>query len=273
LPNLKNRRIAELMRNTDQFRNSAVRQFRNGETMIRLKVNGISVEVEPSTTVLESIRFLGLPIPTLCHDDGLRDIGACRLCVVEVSMAANGRTRLLSACTLPAQDGMEVRTNSATVQRARKLLLELYVATCPQSKRIQDLASEYGVRQCRYDTHNESCIQCGLCVRICEQQMMAGAIGFSGRGHLRKVSRPFDITSDKCRQCGACIYACPVCELRCQASTATTALCSGCLNFAPVCLQSYDDAMCFLEPCHACELTGPIRSEIPVKKLKKALSS
>ena len=140
--------------------------------MPKLRINGISVEVEPGTTVLESIRFLGLPIPTLCHDDGLRDIGACRLCVVEVSMAANGRTRLLSACTLPAQDGMNVRTNSATVQKARKLLLELYVATCPQSKRIQDLASEYGVRQCRYETHNEHCIQCGLCVRICEQQMM-----------------------------------------------------------------------------------------------------
>ncbi|MBZ5629884.1 MAG: (2Fe-2S)-binding protein [Acidobacteriia bacterium] len=241
--------------------------------MPKLRINGISVEVEPGTTVLEAIRFLGLPIPTLCHDDGLRDIGACRLCVVEVSMAANGRTRLLSACTLPAQDGMDVRTNSNTVQRARKLLLELYVATCPQSKTIQDLASEYGVRRVRYDTHNEHCIQCGLCVRICEQQMMAGAIGFSGRGHDRRVSRPFDITSEKCRQCGACLYVCPVCELRCQASTATTALCSGCLNFAPVCFQSYDDAMCFLEPCHACELTGPIRSEIPIKKLKKTLSS
>ncbi|MBZ5570031.1 MAG: (2Fe-2S)-binding protein [Acidobacteriia bacterium] len=124
--------------------------------MPKLRINGISVEVEPGTSVLEAIRFLGLPIPTLCHDDGLRDIGACRLCVVEVSMAANGRTRLLSACTLPAQDGMGVRTNSATVQRARKLLLELYVATCPQSKRIQDLASEYGVRQVRYPSNHGS---------------------------------------------------------------------------------------------------------------------
>jgi bidirectional [NiFe] hydrogenase diaphorase subunit len=226
--------------------------------MIRLKVNGINVQVEPGTTVLEAVRFLGIPIPTLCHDDGLRDIGACRLCVVEVSMAANGRTRLLSACTLPAQEGMEVRTDSNTVQRARKLLLELYVA------------SKYGVRQVRYDAHQEHCIQCGLCVRVCEQQMMAGAIGFAGRGHHRRVSRPFDITSDKCRQCGACIYVCPVCELRCQASTATTTLCSGCLNFAPVCFQSYDDAMCFLEPCHACELSGPVRGDV---KIKKAISS
>ncbi len=236
--------------------------------MPKLRINGIRVEVEPGTTVLEAIRFLGLPIPTLCHDDGLRDIGACRLCTVEVT--AGGRTKLLSACTLPAQEGMDVRTNSEKVQRARKLLLELYVSVCPQSKTIQDLASEYGVRQCRYEAKHETCVQCGLCVRICEQQMMAGAIGFAGRGQHRRVSRPFDITSDKCRQCGACIWVCPVCELRCQASTATTTLCSGCINFAPVCFQSYDDAMCFLEPCHACELSGPIRTEVPIKKLRAA---
>ncbi len=233
--------------------------------MPKLKINGISVEVEPGTTVLEAARFLGLPIPTLCHDDGLRDVGACRLCTVEVSAGPNGRTRLLSACTLPAQEGMEVRTKSDRVQRARKLLLELYVSVCPQSKTLQDLASEYGVRQVRYEAKHEHCIQCGLCVRICEQQMMAGAIGFSGRGHHRKVSRPFDITSDKCRQCGACIYVCPVCELRCQGPQAASTLCNGCVNFAPVCFQSYDDAMCFLEPCHACELAGPLRADVHVK--------
>jgi bidirectional [NiFe] hydrogenase diaphorase subunit len=232
----------------------------------KLKINGINIEVEAGAMVLEAAQFLGVPIPTLCHDDGLRAAGACRLCLVEVSLdGGNGRTKLLSACTLPAQDGMEVRTNSEKVQRARRLLLELYVATCPQSKRIQDLASEYGVRQCRYEAHHETCIQCGLCVRMCEQQMMAGAIGFAGRGLHRRVSRPFDITSELCRQCGACLYICPVCELRCQASTTDTALCSGCLNFAPVCFQSYDDAMCFLEPCHACELSGPVRSDVPVK--------
>jgi len=52
-----------------------------------------------------------------------------------------------------------------------------------------------------------------------------------------------------------------VCELRCQAGTADTALCNGCLNFAPACFQSYDDAMCFLDPCHACELAGPFRAD------------
>ncbi len=237
--------------------------------MPKLKINGITVEVEKGTTVLEAARFLGLPIPTLCHDDGLTPAAACRLCVVEVNMG-NGpvnRSRLIASCALPAEDGMVVQTHSARVEKARRLLMEMYVATCPDSKRIQDLASAMGVKQCRYTTKHENCIQCGLCVRICEQQMMAGAIGFAGRGHDRHVSRPFDITSDKCRQCGACIWVCPVCEQRCQGSTADTALCNGCVNFSTVCFQSYDDAMCFLDPCHACELAGPLRPDVGVKTI------
>ena len=237
--------------------------------MIRLKVNGIDVEVERGTTVLEAARFLGITIPTLCEKDGLTPAGACRLCVVEASVpAGNGRNsppRLLTSCTLPAQDGMVVKTHSERVERARRLLLELYVATCPDSKRLQDMASAMGVRQCRYEMKHEHCIQCGLCVRMCEQQMMAGAIGFSGRGNHRKVSRPFDMTDERCRQCGACLYVCPVCESRCAGPQSKDTLCNGCLNFAPVCFQSYNDAMCFLEPCHACELAGPLRSDVHVK--------
>ena len=229
-------------------------------------INGIPVEVERGTSVLEAARFLGIPIPTLCEQDGLTPAGACRLCVVEVGTATTkGRTRLLTACTLPAEDGMVIQTHSARVERARKLLVELYVATCPGSKRLQDLASSMGVRQVRYTAKHEHCIQCGLCVRMCEQQMMAGAIGFAGRGANRRVSRPFDITDERCRQCGACLYVCPVSELRCAGPAADTTLCDGCRNFAPVCLQSYDDAMCSLDPCHACELAGPLRLDAKIK--------
>ena len=231
--------------------------------MIRLTINGLPVQVEKGTTLLEAARFVGFPIPTLCHEDGLRPYGACRLCVVEIGEGQ--RTKLVTSCTYVAEEGLKVRTKSAKVEKARKLLLELYVATCPQSKCIQDLASEHGVRQCRYDAKDEHCIQCGLCVRMCEQQMMAGAIGFAGRGLHRHVSRPFDITSETCRQCGACLYICPVCEKRCQGPAATTTLCNGCVNLSTVCFQSYDDAMCFLEPCHACELPGPHRHDVQVK--------
>jgi bidirectional [NiFe] hydrogenase diaphorase subunit len=241
----------------------------------KLKINGIEHEFENGTTVLEAAQFLGLPIPTLCHEDGLTPAGACRLCVVEVKMpGGNGRSRLLSSCTLPVQEGLEIHTHSARVEKARRQLMELYVATCPDSKRIQDLAASIGLRNCRLEPKwGNHCIQCGLCVRICEQQMMAGAIGFGFRGNKRKVVRAFDITSDKCRQCGACIYICPACELRCQASTATTALCSGCANLATVCFQSYDDAMCFLDPCHACELPGPFRHDVPLKVLNTGTAS
>ena len=227
--------------------------------MPTLKINGIEVEAERGTTVLEAARFLGIPIPTLCHEDSLQPYGACRLCLVEVS---NGwKKNLQASCCLPAEGGMAVFTHSARVERARRLLLELYVATCPQSKRIQDMASAMGLRTCRYERKNETCIQCGLCVRTCEQQMMAGAIGFSGRGVNRSVTRPFDMTSELCRQCGACLYVCPVCELRCQGAQAETTLCNGCLNISTVCFQSYDHAMCFLDPCHACEIGGPFRAD------------
>jgi coenzyme F420 hydrogenase subunit beta len=233
--------------------------------MPKLRINGIEVEVERGTTVLEAACLLGIPIPTLCHEDGLTPYGACRLCMVEIGSQNSGHSKLVSACTHPAEDGLQVRTHSERVERARGLLLELYVSTCPQSKRLQDLAAAMGVRQVRYTREHETCIQCGLCVRMCQQQMMAGAIGFAYRGSRRRVSRPFDMTSDLCRQCGACLYICPVCELRCHGAAAETTLCSGCLNFSPVCLQSYDDAMCFLNPCHACELPGPLRPDVHLK--------
>ena len=235
--------------------------------MPKLSINGIEVEVEKGMTVLDAATFLGIPIPTLCHEDGLAPYGACRLCLVEVD---NGRKKTLQAsCCLPAEEGLKVQTHSARVERARRLLVEMYVAVCPSSKRIQDMASAMGVREVRYAAKHETCIQCGLCVRTCEQQMMAGAIGFAGRGVNRSVSRPFDMTSELCRQCGACLYVCPVCELRCQGPQAESTLCNGCLNISTVCFQSYDNAMCFLEPCHACEIGGPFRAEVGVRPRSK----
>lgn len=224
--------------------------------MPKLTINGIVVEVERGTTVLEAAQFLGIPIPTLCHDDGLTPYGACRLCLVEVGKPP--RSRLQSACTLVADEGLVIQTHSARVERARQLLLELYVATCPQSKTIQDLASRYGVRRERLEPKFEDCIQCGKCVRMCAEQMKAGAIGFAFRGSRRKVMSPFRPQSDVCRQCGACLYICPVVELRCHGANPETALCSGCLNFSPACLDYHDHAMCFLDPCVACELAGPL---------------
>ncbi len=222
--------------------------------MVNLTINGLDVSVEDGSTVLEAARFLGFPIPTLCHVDGLSSYGACRLCVVEIGEGP--RAKLVSSCTYPAEEGLKVRTASARVIRARKMILELLLASCPQSKTIQDLAAAHDVRQQRFKQEYEDCILCGLCVRMCEEQMMAKAIGFRGRGEKRSIGTPFDIKSDVCRLCGACMYICPACQLRCTYNEPEKPICGACANLAPPCLEKdqFDDMMCYMDPCVACEI-------------------
>lgn len=222
--------------------------------MINLKINGIDVSVDRGSTLLEAAQFLGLPIPTLCHMEGLTPYGACRLCVVEVGDAPN--SRLVTSCTYPAEDGLRVRTSSERVVRARKIIVELLLASCPQSKTLQDIAAALGVRQQRFRQEQEDCILCGRCVRMCSEQMMAGAIGFTGRGESRAIGTPFDSSSEVCRLCGGCIYVCPVCELRCTYTEPDKAICGGCANLTPPCVDKpqFDDMMCYMQPCVACEI-------------------
>jgi NADH dehydrogenase/NADH:ubiquinone oxidoreductase subunit G len=222
--------------------------------MINLKINGLNVSVEEGTTLLEASKFLGFPIPTLCHMEGLSPYGACRLCVVEIG--EGDKAKIVTSCTYRAQEGLNVRTASSRVVRARKMIIELMLATCPQSKIIQDLASEIGVRQQRFRQEHEDCILCGLCIRMCEEQMMAKAIGFRGRGDQRSIGTPFDIKSEVCRLCGGCIYVCPACQLRCTYTDPDKAICGGCANLTPPCLEKeqFDNMMCYMDPCVACEI-------------------
>jgi len=222
--------------------------------MIKLTINGLEVCVEDGTTLLEAAKFLGFPIPTLCHVDGLTPYGACRLCVVEIGEGP--RAKLVSSCTYPAEDGLKVRTASSRVIRARKMILELLLASCPQAKTIQDLASAHEVRRQRFRQEHEDCILCGLCVRMCEEQMVAKAIGFRGRGETRSIGTPFDISSDVCRLCGGCMYICPACQLRCTYNDPEKAICGACANLSPPCAEKeqFDDMMCYMEPCVACEI-------------------
>ncbi len=224
--------------------------------MINIKINGLPTAVEDGTTLLEAAQFLGFPIPTLCHMEGLTPYGACRLCVVEIGEGE--RAKLVSSCTYPAEEGLVVRTASGRVVRARKMVLELLLASCPQSKVIQDLASAHEVRQQRFKQEHEDCILCGLCVRMCKEQMVAGAIGFSGRGEHRRITTPFDIKSEVCRLCGGCIYVCPACQLRCTYTEPDKAICGGCANLSPPCLEKdgFDDMLCYMRPCVACEIKG-----------------
>jgi bidirectional [NiFe] hydrogenase diaphorase subunit len=222
--------------------------------MITLTINGVNVSVEEGMTLLEAARFLGFPIPTLCHMEGLSPYGACRLCVVEIGEGS--KARLVSSCTYPAENGLKIRTTSKRVARARRMILELLLASCPQSKVIQDLASKYEIKQQRFRQEHEDCILCGLCVRMCEEQMMAKAIGFRGRGQNRGIGTPFDVKSEVCRLCGGCIFVCPACQLRCTFTDPSKAICGGCANISAPCLgkEKFDDMMCYMDPCVACEI-------------------
>lgn len=213
--------------------------------MPNIKIDGIDFEAEEGWTILEVARFLGLEIPILCYDEGLSAWGGCRLCVVEIGEGDD--TRLASSCTYPVQEGLVVRTASRRVVEARKVLLELLLASCPTSKTIQDLAAKFGVDHTRFKPDWEDCVYCGLCVRICEEQMMAKAIGFADRGGKLKITTPFDKTSEVCRTCGGCIYICPACQLRCEGPEPDSVVCGRCCNvMQPTCLDVYEDYKCYM---------------------------
>ncbi len=235
--------------------------------MINLRIDGLDVQAEEGWTVLETCKFYGIDIPTLCYDEGLTPYGGCRLCLVEVGEGP--AAKLASSCTYPAMEGLVVRTHSRRVIKARKMVIELMLARCPSSKTVQDLASKYDVHQVRFELKNDDCLLCGLCVRICEEQMMAGAIGFVNRGKDMKITTPFDMKSEVCRTCGACMYICPACNLRCQGPNEESPICGGCLNMTPSCLEFYDDAQCFMSEnsCGTCVREGPKKKEGSEKKV------
>ncbi|MCS7258658.1 MAG: 2Fe-2S iron-sulfur cluster-binding protein [candidate division WOR-3 bacterium] len=223
--------------------------------MPKIRINGIDFEFEKGTTLLEAAKFLGIEIPTLCYNEGLSPYGACRLCIVEISYANNpNNSKIVSSCTYPVEDNLIVRTHSQRVMRTRRLLLEMYLATCPQSKIIQDLASKWEVTQCRFrNIRYDDCIYCGLCVRMCKEQMDGKAISFVQRGYKRKITTPFDKKSETCRLCGGCIYICPACQARCQGPNEKEPICNACVAENPPCLEAWEDMKCYMDPCAWCE--------------------
>jgi len=91
---------------------------------------------------------------------------------------------------------------------------------------------------------------------MCNEQMTGNAIGFRGRGENRSIGTPFDIRSEECRLCGGCSYVCPACQLRCTYTEPDKAICGGCANLSPPCAaqDKFDDMMCYMDPCVACEI-------------------
>jgi len=230
-----------------------------------ITIDGIPVTVPENWTILDAARFLGIDIPALCYNEGLSAWGGCRLCVVEIT--SGKKSKLVSSCTYPAENGLIVLTASKRVVRARKMILELLIAQCPTSKVLQDLAAKMGLQQVRFTPKWEDCILCGLCVRICGEQMSGNAIGFVNRGDTLKITTPFNAASDQCRKCGACMYICPACTLRCEGPEPEHVLCGRCENAQqPTCLEQYGNFSCWMGlkgECGTCVQDGGIdRKEI-----------
>ncbi len=205
--------------------------------MVNIKINGMPLSVPAGSTILEAARYAGINIPTLCWMKDLNEIGACRICVVEVVRAKT----LVTACVYPVNEGMEIYTNSPRVMKARKMTLELMLSThdkkclsCVRSENceLQKLCRDYGVEdvdafegenpQSPLDEttlhmvrDNNKCILCRRCVAACEDQFV-GVIGPNGRGFDTHIGCAFEkaLGDVACVSCGQCIVNCPTGALR-----------------------------------------------------------
>ena len=176
--------------------------------MVRLTIDGQVVYVKHHTPILDAAKQLGISIPTLCYHRALKPYGSCRLCIVEVSR--NGRSKLVTSCNYPAEDGLVVLTATERVKMTRKVVMELLLARCPDVAEIQHLAEKMGIKTARFKKKGDQrCILCGLCVRVCEEVVGVNAISFSSRGTEKEVNTPFGIASEVCIGCGSCTYICP----------------------------------------------------------------
>ena len=211
--------------------------------MINIKINGMPYSVPNGITILEAARYAGIEIPTLCYLKKMNEIGACRICMVEVK----GARSLVSACVFPVNEGMEISTNSQKVRESRKTTLELILSThnrkclsCVRSGNceLQKLCKEYGVEdEGRFDgvlpefnfddsmahmvRDNSKCILCRRCVAACDNQAIS-VIGANARGFDTCITSPFEkkIQEYSCISCGQCIVSCPTGALYEKDSTA-----------------------------------------------------
>ncbi|NLC66172.1 MAG: 2Fe-2S iron-sulfur cluster binding domain-containing protein [Clostridium sp.] len=205
--------------------------------MVNLNIDGKNVSVEEGTTVLEACRNVNIDIPTLCFLEEVNEIGACRLCLVEVE----NNSGLHAACVLPCSEGMSVKTNSPAIRETRKVNLELILSnhdrkclTCVRNTNceLQDLAERFGITDISFEGEmtdtvvddfspsivrdTNKCILCRRCIAVCSQVQEIGVIGATDRGFNTKVGPAFELSINNvpCINCGQCIIACPVGALK-----------------------------------------------------------
>ena len=203
------------------------------DQLVKLTIDGVQVEVPAGSTVLEAAHKAGVIIPTLCWLKDINQIGACRLCVVDV-----GGRALQAACVLPVSEGMVVKTNTPAIREARKINLELLLSnhdkrclSCVRSQNceLQALCKELGVEDGEkfagtMNTYaiddlsesivrdNNKCVLCRRCVAACANVQKIGVIGPVGRGFKTQIASPWGekLAEMSCVNCGQCINACPV---------------------------------------------------------------
>jgi len=202
--------------------------------MVNIKIDGVSMQVPEGTTILEAARSANIKIPTLCYLKGINEIGACRMCVVEIK----GARALQAACVYPVAEGLEILTNSEKVRKARKVTLELILSnhdrqclTCSRSENceLQSLAKDLNVTDIRFQEIGEKayhpiddaspsivrnpdkCVLCRRCISVCKNIQTVGVIDTMERGFKTVVGSAFNksLVETPCVNCGQCIAVCP----------------------------------------------------------------
>jgi len=199
---------------------------------VEIEVNGKMIKAKKGEVILDALNANGIHVPTLCHLEGFKPSGACRICVVE----AEGRRELIPSCSHPVEEWMKIKTHSPRVIKARRTILELLL-TCHsggcincdknQTCELQELAAELnisehsyipGSRRKRIDVTSPSvlrdpakCVLCGRCVRVCEEVEEVAALDFLRRGSRTEVGTVLDkgLNYSSCIHCGQCILVCP----------------------------------------------------------------
>jgi NADP-reducing hydrogenase subunit HndD len=199
---------------------------------VNITIDGIKIEVPNSYTILDAARKAKIDIPTLCHLKGINEIGACRMCIVEVE----GARGFVTSCVTPVRDGMVVKTNTPDIRDARRVTLDLILSnhdrsclTCVRNRscELQALSDKLNMTELEYegstnkyplDSFSPSivrdpnkCILCKRCIAACNKVQKVGAINTINRGFKSKIAPSYDksLADSPCSLCGQCIIACP----------------------------------------------------------------
>jgi formate dehydrogenase major subunit len=201
-------------------------------TMVNITMNGQKVSAPAGSTILQAAKQVGIDIPTLCDHPALIPVGACRICVVEVK----GQRTLITACTFPISEGLEIQTESEQVVKARKLILDLlfsernhYCPYCEMSGdcELQNLGYRYGLDHFIYPTYTKAfpvdatrkyflmdhnrCVLCGRCERACGDLVANHTLGLRNRGASSMIHADANVPfgQSTCISCGTCLQVCP----------------------------------------------------------------